>query len=164
MSGDSDHGLLVAFGVDRDHEVAVWLGIGISVYLAAIILLLPLDAAGVLLRVGGIAFMLGMAFGTHQLRHKYGKTSHCSDCPEGEFPICTYRLPLINEMIEEFDDPVVGRYRQPRPAARFSETPARVRRSAPRLGEHTREVLTGTGFSDAEINALLGSGALAEPG
>jgi crotonobetainyl-CoA:carnitine CoA-transferase CaiB-like acyl-CoA transferase len=70
----------------------------------------------------------------------------------------------INEMIEEFDDPVVGRYRQPRPAARFSETPARVRRSAPRLGEHTREVLTGTGFSDAEINALLGSGALAEPG
>jgi crotonobetainyl-CoA:carnitine CoA-transferase CaiB-like acyl-CoA transferase len=67
-------------------------------------------------------------------------------------------------MIEEFDDPVVGRYRQPRPAARFSETPARVRRSAPRLGEHTREVLTGTGFSDAEINALLGSGALAEPG
>jgi len=37
----------------------------------------------------------------------------------------------VNEVIEELDHPVAGRYRQPRPAACFSETPARIRSHAP---------------------------------
>ncbi len=40
----------------------------------------------------------------------------------------------VNELIEEFDHPVAGRMRQPRPAARFDATPAAIRRPAPMLG------------------------------
>jgi len=44
----------------------------------------------------------------------------------------------------------------------FSETPTRIARPAPMLGEHTREVLREHGFSDAEIDAFVASGAVAE--
>jgi len=42
---------------------------------------------------------------------------------------------------------------------KFSSTPACVTRPAPRLGEHTREVLLEFGFDAAEIDALLECGA-----
>jgi crotonobetainyl-CoA:carnitine CoA-transferase CaiB-like acyl-CoA transferase len=60
----------------------------------------------------------------------------------------------INELIEEHDFPAAGRVRQPRPAARFGVTPARIQRPAPALGEHSGEVLAAAGFSAAEIAAL----------
>jgi len=41
----------------------------------------------------------------------------------------------------------------------LSRTPGSVRSRAPTLGEHTQEVLSQFGFSDAEIAALLKSGA-----
>ena len=41
------------------------------------------------------------------------------------------------------EHPTEGKLRQPRPAARFAETPAGVHRHAPRLGEHTADVLRG---------------------
>jgi len=44
--------------------------------------------------------------------------------------------------------------RQP---ARFSETPATVRRPSPGLGEHTEEVLREAGLSDEEISKIRGS-------
>jgi formyl-CoA transferase len=44
--------------------------------------------------------------------------------------------------------------RQARPAARFSATPAEIRRGAPALGEHTREILEEAGYSAAEIAEL----------
>lgn len=47
----------------------------------------------------------------------------------------------------ETDHPVAGRLRQARPAARFSATPAAIRRGAPALGEHTAEVLAEIGFA-----------------
>ena len=37
-----------------------------------------------------------------------------------------------------------------------------MRSPGPALGEHTREVLAGLGYSEAEIGALLESGAAAE--
>jgi crotonobetainyl-CoA:carnitine CoA-transferase CaiB-like acyl-CoA transferase len=46
---------------------------------------------------------------------------------------------------------------------RFSATPAEVTRPAPLLGEHTREVLRETGFDEAEIDALVATGVVAEP-
>ena len=56
-----------------------------------------------------------------------------------------------NEMVEEFDHPVAGRIRQPRPAARFDRTPAAMQRHAPTLGEHTRELLEELGFDPAPL-------------
>jgi crotonobetainyl-CoA:carnitine CoA-transferase CaiB-like acyl-CoA transferase len=41
----------------------------------------------------------------------------------------------------------------------FFDTPAAVRRHTPRLGEHTRELLRVAGLSDAQVDALIDSGA-----
>ena len=43
----------------------------------------------------------------------------------------------------------------------FSATPARVDRPAPLLGEHTREVLLESGYSEGEIDALVAEGVVA---
>ncbi len=47
---------------------------------------------------------------------------------------------------------------------KLSRTPGDATRApGPGLGEHTREVLTAAGYSDGEVDALLGSGAVAGP-
>jgi crotonobetainyl-CoA:carnitine CoA-transferase CaiB-like acyl-CoA transferase len=46
------------------------------------------------------------------------------------------------------------------PAVRMSETPADLRRSAPRLGEHTDEILGELDFTAEEIAALRSAGAI----
>lgn len=56
-----------------------------------------------------------------------------------------------NEMVEEFDHPVAGRIRQPRPAARFDKTPAAMQRHAPTLGQHTRELLEELGVDPTPL-------------
>src|SRR5262249_2122986 len=63
-------------------------------------------------------------------------------------------------LVVETDHPVAGRLRQSRAAARFSPTPPGIRRGAPRLGEHTHEVLAELGYSAAEIEALEAAGAI----
>jgi crotonobetainyl-CoA:carnitine CoA-transferase CaiB-like acyl-CoA transferase len=60
----------------------------------------------------------------------------------------------VNRLMEEYEQPQAGRVRQPRPAARFGATPARIGRPAPRLGEHNDEILAAAGFSAAEIESL----------
>ncbi|MBV8097057.1 MAG: CoA transferase [Acetobacteraceae bacterium] len=67
----------------------------------------------------------------------------------------------MNGIVAEIDHPAAGRLRQARPPARFSSTPAEFRLPAPGLGEHTSEVLTGLGYSAAEIRALAEEGAIA---
>ena len=68
-----------------------------------------------------------------------------------------------SEILLESDHPHAGRLRQTRPAARFEGTPVTIRRGAPRLGEHTNEVLAELlGLSDAEIAALRASGAIGD--
>ena len=46
----------------------------------------------------------------------------------------------------------------------FSATPASVTRPAPVLGEHTREVLRGYGYGDADIDSLVAQGVVGEAG
>lgn len=60
---------------------------------------------------------------------------------------------LSNGTLEEHDHPVAGRLRQPRPAARFDQTPARIQRHAPLLGEHNDELLSELGFDPAVLRA-----------
>ncbi len=62
---------------------------------------------------------------------------------------------LANEIITEFEHPHAGRLRQVRQPAVFSKTPASIRSGAPRLGEHTREVLTEAGLDETLLNAIL---------
>lgn len=64
-------------------------------------------------------------------------------------------------LFQEVDHPSEGKLLQARPPARFSKSPASVRRLAPRLGEHTREVLAEAGYSAAEIKALVAAKAVA---
>jgi formyl-CoA transferase len=45
-----------------------------------------------------------------------------------------------------------------RPSARFSETPVETQRLAPRLSEHSVEILQEAGFSPDEIAALVRDG------
>jgi len=59
------------------------------------------------------------------------------------------------DSIGEYDHHAAGRLRQARPPARFSRTPAGVRRGAPRLGEHGAELLRELGYGDAQIEALV---------
>lgn len=66
-------------------------------------------------------------------------------------------------MFPEIDHPTEGRIRQARPPARFSESPAGVRRLAPTLGQHSREVLAEAGYTEAEIAALVEAGAVVAP-
>lgn len=46
---------------------------------------------------------------------------------------------------------------------KYSADPTSIRRGAPLMGEHSREVLAEFGFADDEINSLIDSGAIIEP-
>jgi crotonobetainyl-CoA:carnitine CoA-transferase CaiB-like acyl-CoA transferase len=70
---------------------------------------------------------------------------------------------INNELIELIEQPTVGTVRQPRPAARFDRTPARIAGPAPRIGEHTDAVLAEIGYTTPEIEALKASGAAKSP-
>ncbi len=57
------------------------------------------------------------------------------------------------------DHPSEGRIRMLEVPSEWSESKPQYRRHAPRLGEHTREVLGEAGLSDPQIEQLLRSGA-----
>jgi crotonobetainyl-CoA:carnitine CoA-transferase CaiB-like acyl-CoA transferase len=65
-------------------------------------------------------------------------------------------------MVLELEHPDAGATKALGCPVHLSRTPARVERPAPRLGEHTREVLREYGYADAEIDQLVASGVLVE--
>ena len=63
-----------------------------------------------------------------------------------------------SEVVFELDHPGLGAVPMLRSAPRFSRTPSDVRRPAPKLGEHTAEILREAGLTEEEIGTLLGGG------
>ena len=58
-------------------------------------------------------------------------------------------------LIEEFEQPTVGKVRQPRPAAIFEINQATIGGPAPRVGEHSRLVLRDLGYNDVAIDKMV---------
>jgi len=67
-------------------------------------------------------------------------------------------------IIAEFEQPGVGRVRQPKPAARFAVNEAKIGGPAPRVGQHSREVLRELGYSEAAIEQLISDRAVRAAG
>jgi crotonobetainyl-CoA:carnitine CoA-transferase CaiB-like acyl-CoA transferase len=65
---------------------------------------------------------------------------------------------------DRMDHPTEGMVRTMAPAGNYSQTPLSVRRPAPRLGEHTNEVLSEAGLGENEIARLSDAGVIAGPG
>jgi crotonobetainyl-CoA:carnitine CoA-transferase CaiB-like acyl-CoA transferase len=65
------------------------------------------------------------------------------------------------EFFLDMQHPVIGRFRYPGPPYKWTETPCRVERSAPRLGEHNVAILCERlGFSRMELAALRHAGVV----
>ena len=66
----------------------------------------------------------------------------------------------VNESVASIHFDEFGEVRQAVPAARFSDSPAGIAGPAPRLGEHSLEILKALGYDDARREALVQSGAV----
>lgn len=66
-----------------------------------------------------------------------------------------------NRLINEYEHPILGRVRQPRPAARMSGHTPEPAPLAPVLGAHTREILAELGLSPADVAILASNGVVA---
>jgi formyl-CoA transferase len=69
----------------------------------------------------------------------------------------------VDELVAELpvaEHPFGGTYHVIPPPVRFAATPASVRRPAPRLGQHSAEVLREVGLDEQAIAALDADGVL----
>ena len=69
-----------------------------------------------------------------------------------------------NGTFVEYEHPTEGHVKTPGFPIRFSKTPSVVERGAPVVGQHSRDVLREAGYDDAQIEALVAKGAVAETG
>jgi crotonobetainyl-CoA:carnitine CoA-transferase CaiB-like acyl-CoA transferase len=69
----------------------------------------------------------------------------------------------VNESVAHIVFDGFGEVRQAVPAARFSDSPAAITGPAPRLGEHSREILRSLGYDEARCAELIRSGVVGVP-
>ena len=71
--------------------------------------------------------------------------------------------PQVQHMgiISSYEHPVAGRVKVVAPAVKMSATPAEIRRPAPLIGQHSREILEEFGFCVNEVEEFMASGATA---
>jgi crotonobetainyl-CoA:carnitine CoA-transferase CaiB-like acyl-CoA transferase len=71
--------------------------------------------------------------------------------------------PQVQHMgiISSYEHPVAGRVKVVAPAVKMSATPAEIRRPAPLVGQHSREILEEFGFCASEVEEFMTSGATA---
>jgi crotonobetainyl-CoA:carnitine CoA-transferase CaiB-like acyl-CoA transferase len=67
---------------------------------------------------------------------------------------------IERRMVRTVNDPFIGEFMIPGNPLRFSEQPQELDLQTPCLGEHNAEVLTGIGYTNAEIAALEAGGIL----
>ena len=64
------------------------------------------------------------------------------------------------EMLVELEDPELGTLKNIGIPVKLSLTPGSIRRRAPDLGEHSREVLLEAGYSDEDVTRLINAGVV----
>jgi len=64
---------------------------------------------------------------------------------------------VANDSFITYEHPVAGAIRTVAPGPRFSETPAKMWRMPPKLGEHTEEVLREAGVERTQVEELRAS-------
>jgi len=65
------------------------------------------------------------------------------------------------EIFVEMEHPVIGKYQQYGPIPRLSETPGRITRTAPLIGQHNEEIYCGElGLAKEDLVALRGAGVI----
>ncbi len=62
---------------------------------------------------------------------------------------------IANQSVLKLNYEEFGEVRQARPAARFGKTPSEISRPAPKLGEHSKEILLDLGYSEEKISSLI---------
>ncbi len=67
---------------------------------------------------------------------------------------------IHNGTLVEWEHPDAGVVRQPKPAARFSATPAEPKYAAAHRGQHNEETLLGLGYSNEEIKQFKEAGTI----
>jgi crotonobetainyl-CoA:carnitine CoA-transferase CaiB-like acyl-CoA transferase len=64
--------------------------------------------------------------------------------------------------IGSYEHPVAGSVKVVAPAVKMSATPAEIRKPAPLVGQHSREILSEFGYGAEEIERLIGTGTVGE--